>query len=384
MGDLNHKHCMQISHILLCLLLIVTSSKISAQPDHIRIKQNIYESAGASMFADIARKALPRVYVPNTNDNTVSIIDPTTYRVIKTLATGKDPEHIVPSYDLQTIWVLNDLGNSVMQIDPNTAKLGKTIPVNHPYNLYYTPDGRYAIIVDDIQKRLDFRHPQTMVLHDSLPVKCEGINHMDFTAEGRYAIASCELSSMLVKIDVAKHKVIKYLRISLKHSQKHAMPQDVRSSPDGSTFYVADMMMDGVFLIDPYSFQQIGFIATGKGAHSIYPSRDGKLMYISNRGCNMMSNCPQRGPGNIAVLDPTTQKIIARWLIPGGGSPDMGNVSADGSELWLSGKFDKEVYVFNTTTGELSHRIPVGNEPHGLTYWPQPGRYSLGHTGIMR
>jgi DNA-binding beta-propeller fold protein YncE len=207
---------------------------------------------------------------------------------------------------------------------------------------------------------------------------------MDFTADGKYAIATCEVSGMLVKLAVNTHQVIGYLPLKLANSNKKSMPQDIRLSPDGRTFYVADMVMDGVFLIDPTKFRQIGFIKTGKGTHSLYPSRDGKFFYISNRGCNKMTNCPARGPGSITVLDPTTQKIVATWHIPGGGSPDMGNVNADGKELWLSGKYDHEVYVFDTQTGKLTHRIPVGHFPHGLTVWPQPGRYSLGHTGNMR
>jgi DNA-binding beta-propeller fold protein YncE len=86
----------------------------------------------------------------------------------------------------------------------------------------------------------------------------------------------------------------------------------------------------------------------------------------------------------VTVLDPATWRILATWPVPGGGSPDMGNVTADGKELWLSGRYDGEVYVFNTATGALTHRIAVGRGPHGLTVWPQPGRFSLGHTGNMR
>lgn len=345
---------------------------------------NIYANAKAGMFANAARNALPRVYIPNTVDNTVSIIDPTTYKVINTFVTAKDPEHIVPSYDLKIIWVLNHNGNSLTPINPNTAKPGVSIHVEHPYNLYFTPDGRFAIVINDIQQRFDFRDPHTMALYESIPVKCKGLNHMDFTADGRYAIATCEYSSILLKLDVAAHKVINYLSLKLEHSKHHAMPQDVRLSPDGHVFLVADMMLNGVFLIDPIAFRQIGFIHTGKGAHSIYPSRNGKYLYVSNRGCNKMKDCPKRGPGSIAVIDPITQKIVAIWPIPGGGSPDMGNVNGDGKELWLSGKYDQEVYVIDTTTGKLTHRIPVGQFPHGLTVWPQPGRYSLGHTGNMR
>lgn len=346
--------------------------------------RNIYANAKAGMFADAVRNALPRVYVPNTVDDTVSVIDPATYKVINTFATAKDPEHIVPSYDLKNIWILNHNGNRLTPIDPTTAKPGMSIHVANPYNLYFTPDGRFAIVINDKQQRLDFRDPQTMALYESIPVKCKGLNHMDFTADGRYAIATCEYSSMLLKLDVAAHKVIKYLSLNLKHSKHNAMPQDIRLSPDGRIFYVADMMLDGVFLIDPIAFRQVNFIRTGKGAHSIYPSRNGKYLYISNRGCNKLKGCSRQGPGSIAVINPSTQNIVAIWPIPGGGSPDMGNVSANGRELWLSGKYDKEVYVIDTTTGQLTHRIAVGSFPHGLTVWPQPGRYSLGHTGNMR
>ena len=91
----------------------------------------------------------------------------------------------------------------------------------------------------------------------------------------------------------------------------------------------------------------------------------------------------RHGKGSVSVIDFATRKVVATWPIPGGGSPDMGNVSADGNELWLSGRFDDTVYAINTTTGAVK-KIPVGMEPHGLTVWPQPGRYSLGHTGNLR
>ncbi len=75
---------------------------------------------------------------------------------------------------------------------------------------------------------------------------------------------------------------------------------------------------------------------------------------------------------------------MTKWVIPGGGSPDMGGVTADGKELWLSGRYSSVVYVFDTTTGRVTHTIPVASGPHGLLVWPQPGQISLGHTGNMR
>lgn len=345
--------------------------------------KNIYAHANTGMFSPNVKNALPRVYVPNTQDNTVSVIDPLTYQVVDIFKTENDPEHITPSYDLKTLWVLNYLGNTIKPIDPISAKPGKSIPVTHPYNLYFTLDGKFAIVMNDVSKTFDFRDPHTMKLIQSVPISCQGLNHMDFSEDGKYSIASCEYSHRLVKLDVINRKVLGYLSIGLSNSKKPAMPQDVRLSPDGKIFYVADMMLDGVFLIEPNKFIQVGFVRTGKGTHSIYPSRDGKLLYIANRGCNLQDNCPIKGSGSITVLDITTQKIIHQWPIPGGGSPDMGNMNADGSELWISGKFDQEVYVINTQTGH-TRRIPVGRLPHGLAVWPQPGRFSLGHTGIMR
>ena len=151
------------------------------------------------------------------------------------------------------------------------------------------------------------------------------------------------------------------------------MPQDVKLSPDGRVFYVADMKADGVHLIDGDELTEIGFIPTGKGAHGLYVSRDSKVLYVSNRG-----------EGTITVIDLATRKIIHKWELPGGGSPDMGGVSADGKVLWLSGRYNSEVYAIDTADGKLLARIPVGHGPHGLCVYPQPGRYSLGHTGVFR
>ncbi|MGE5826504.1 MAG: YncE family protein, partial [Bacteroidota bacterium] len=240
--------------------------------------------------------------------------------------------------------------------------------------------GKEAIVVAEAFARLDFRDPHTMALHSRLQVpKCQGINHADFSIDGRYAIFTCEFGGGgLAKIDMVKRKVAGYLRLG-----EMSMPQDIRISPDGKIFYVADMMDGGVKLIDGDRFKEVGFIATGVGPHGLYPSRDGTKLYVANRGSKTILGGEPHGPGSISVIDFATRKVIANWPIPGGGSPDMGNVSVDGKTLWLSGRFDDVVYAIDTTNGTV-RSIPVGKEPHGLTVWPQPGRYSLGHTGNMR
>lgn len=341
---------------------------------------NVYAGAGPNRVARVAQTAKPLVYVPLGGAAGVAVIDPLTYLVERRFPTAQLPQHVVPSYDLRTLWVTNDIGNSLTPIDPVTGRAGKSIPVEDPYNLYFTPDGRYAVVVAERDQRLDFRDAHTMALHDSVRVSCKGVDHLDFTADGRFAVATCEFSGKLVKLDVATHRVVEYVQID---SGRLSMPQDIRLSPDGRAFYVADMLADGVFVVDADRLTRLAFIPTGIGTHGIYPSRDGTRFYVSNRGWHTLRGRPH-GPGSVSVIDPVARRVVATWSIPHGGSPDMGNVSADGTHLWLSGRYDGEVYVFDTVDGRLEHRIRVGRDPHGLTVWPQPGRFSLGHTGNMR
>jgi YVTN family beta-propeller protein len=342
---------------------------------------DVYRAAGAGELAAVVAHDLPRVYVPNSGSGTVSVIDPATRKVVDTFRTGPTPQHVVPSWDLRTLWVNNN-GGSLTPIDPTTARPGRTRPVADPYNMYFTPDGRFMIVVAEAQHRLDFRDPATLALHDAVEVPCTGVNHIDFAADGSYFLATCEFAGRIIKIDTATHRLLGTLDLAGGPSQ----PQDVRLVPSGRFFYVADMMQDGLHVIDGQHLVELGFLPTGPGTHGVYPSRDGTRMYVTNRGSHVVAGSPH-GPGSIAVVDPQAGRlgaVDATWPVPGGGSPDMGNVSADGKQLWVSGRFDAEVYCFDTATGALLARVPVGQGPHGLTIWPQPGRYSLGHTGNMR
>ena len=343
---------------------------------------NLYSEIRSDKMSPAVAGALPRIYVPNRQGNDVTVIDPATMKVVDRFAVGINPQHVVPSWDMKTLWVTNNAegrpDGSLTPIDPTTGKPGKTIMIEDPYNMYFTPDGKSAIVVAEALKRLDFRDPQTMAMQYSIAVpQCKGINHADFSIDGRIAIFTCEFQGGLARIDMVGRKVLGYLKLS-----RGGMPQDIRASPDGKIFYVADMKAGGVFVIDGDAFKEIGFLKTGVGTHGLYPSRDGTKLYVANRGTSHVFG-PPKGKGSVSVLDFATRQIVATWPIPGGGSPDMGNVSIDGKVLWLSGRFDNLVYAIDTTSGEV-RSIRVGKEPHGLTVWPQPGRYSLGHTGNMR
>ena len=330
---------------------------------------NVYAADRPGLLSPVVRGDPALVYVPNTRSNTVDVISQRTFRVIERFRVGALPQHVVPAWNLRTLYVTNDTGNSLTPIDPRTALPGKPIPVTDPYNMYFTPNGRWAIIVAEARQELDFRDAGTMALHHALPTpQCPGIDHMDFTAGERYALVSCEFGGRMIVVDLSTERVIKTIRLA-----RGAMPQDVKLSPDGRTFYVADMALNGVWLIDAHTMKVLKFFLTGAGAHGLYPRRDAKVLYVSNRG-----------EGSISVLSFATRRPIAKWWLPGGGSPDMGGLSANGKILWLSGRSNGEVYAISTASGRLLHRIKVGDGPHGLCVWPQPGRYSIGHTGILR
>jgi YVTN family beta-propeller protein len=330
--------------------------------------KDVYAADGSGMYSPAVQGVPYRIYVPNTLSNSVTVIDPKTYKVIKTVKVGWQPQHVVPSWDLKTLWVNNDLGNSLTPINPRTGHFGKAVPVHDPYNLYFTPNGKYAVVMASKDHQLVFRDPHTMKVKKAVYVQCAGVNHADWTADGTHFLVSCEFSGQLLWVNTAKMKIDKYLWLPKSMSK----PQDVKLSADGKVFYVADMNSNGVWVVDAKSPRIIKFMYTGLGAHGLYPSRDGKTMYISNRG-----------EGTISVLRFSDRKLIRKIHIQGGGSPDMGGVSPDGKILWMSGRYSNVVYAIVLATGHTI-RIRVGSGPHGLAVFPQPGRYSLGHTGVYR
>ena len=317
---------------------------------------NVYASTGVGQLSPAVAGVPARVYVPNSEADTVDVIDPFSFRIIDHFAVGRLPQHVTPAWDLRTLYVDNDLGNSLTPIDPRTGRAGTPIPVEDPYNLYFTPDGTKAIVVAEKLRRLDFRDPRTWKLLKSVPIAHAGVDHADFSADGKQMLLSCEFSGWVVNVDVEHMSVTGELHVG-------GSPVDVKLSPDGSVFYVANQVRGGVSVVDASSMTERRFIPT--------VSRDGRALYVSNRLA-----------GSVSVIDFSTGHVSATW--PTGGSPDMGGVSADGTQLWLSGRYDAAVYVIDTRTGQVLHRIPVGKGPHGLCVFPQPGRYSLGHTGVFR
>jgi YVTN family beta-propeller protein len=326
---------------------------------------NLYAATATGKTKPSLAGVRERVYVPNTLSATVDVIDPKKLEVVDTFPVGNEPHHITPSWDLERLYVNNTQSNSLTAIDPRKGKPTETIPVIDPYNLYFTPDGKLALVVAERFQRIDFRDTESWKLLGSARTRYPGIDHLDFSADGRYAIASTEFSGKAVKIDLRRREITRAAEVG-------SLPVDVKISPDGKVFYVANQGRHGVSVVDPKRMKEIDFIKTGEGAHGFQVSRHGKLLYVSNRL-----------GGSISVIDLERRRVRETWDI--GGSPDMLQLSPDGRRLWASGRYNGEVYVVHTRSGRLVKTIPTtGDGPHGIAYFPQPGRYSIGHNGVYR
>lgn len=325
---------------------------------------NVYRyTTPADLRADL-RAVTPRVYVPNSLSNTVQVIDPATFEIVDEFRVDREPQHVVPSWDMRTLYVNNTQGNTLTPIDPVTGAPGPAFPIEDPYNLYFTPDGRWAMVVAERFQRLDFYDAATWRFDHSIRIRHSGPNHVDFSSDGRYFLISCEFSGWVVKVDLETRSVVGELNVG-------GQPIDVKLSPDGTVFFVANQSRHGVSVVDPAEMREIQFIPTGRGTHGLYPSRDATKLYASNRL-----------GGSVSVIDFATRSVVATWEV--GSSPDMGSVSTDGTQLWLSGRFSSDVVVIDTGSGAVIRRIRVQSGPHGLTLFPQPGRFSMGHTGNYR
>ncbi|MEA2933119.1 MAG: hypothetical protein QOI56_1904 [Actinomycetota bacterium] len=325
---------------------------------------NLYAGTRGPALAPAVADIPVRVYVPNSAAGTVSVIDPATFAVIDRIPVGKVPHHITPSWDLSRLFVNNTESNSLTVFEPRSGKPMETIPITDPYNLYFTPDGTKAIVVAERFQRLDVYDPSSWQQIGSVPIPWAGVDHGDFTADGRYFLASTEFSGQLVKVDTQSLEVVAHVALG-------GLPIDVKMSPDGAVAYVTNQGRHGVSIVDPVSMAEIGFLKTGKGAHGLNVSRDTTAMYVSNRL-----------DGSISVIDLATRQVRATWAV--GGSPDMLQVSADGSQLWVSNRYHGSVSVIDTASGAVLHTIPTGSGAHGLTLFPQPGTHSIGHNGVYR
>jgi YVTN family beta-propeller protein len=338
--------------------------QLARQEPNLPAGLNVYQNTISGLPDPRVAGITPRVYVPNSNANDVDVIDPQSMKVINHFRVGAIPHHITPSWDLSKLYVENEGSSSLTVIDPASGRVTGSVYVPYPYNLYFTPDGKKAIVVVERLARLDFRDPNTWELIKSVPIPYRGIDHLDFSADGSYLIGSTEWSGILVKVDTRSMEITGTLNIG-------GLPIDVRLAPDGKVFYVTNQGRQGVSIVDPIEMKEIAFLPTARGAHGLQVSRDTHFMYVSNRDA-----------GSISVIDLKERKVVATWIT--GGSPDMIQLSPDGKQLWASARYNAGIMVVDTETGRVITTVHTGAGAHGLTYFPNAGPISLGHNGVYR
>jgi DNA-binding beta-propeller fold protein YncE len=324
----------------------------------------VHAATRAGMLGPVARRLPPRVYVPVTGGAAIDVIDARTYRSVRRIPVGRAPRQVVPSWDLRTLWVVEAAG--LVPVDARTGAVGRTVPMRSSVDLYFSLDGRRALVLGARPGRLQIRDPHTMRLRSVVRLPCLFPAGADLSADGSALVVGCTSSGRIFHVDLDRRRVTATVRLAA-----GARPQDVRLSPDGTTFYIADAGRGGVWLVDAERFRTTGFIPTGRGAHGLYPSRDAGTLYVVGGASRTVSliSFPERRP-------------VGRWRVPA--IPDMGGVSADGRMLWLSARDAGTIFAVSTRTGRIVRRLSAGSGPHGLCIFPQPGRFSLGHTGIYR
>ncbi|WP_242903191.1 PQQ-binding-like beta-propeller repeat protein [Actinomadura terrae] len=309
------------------------------------------------------RQAPIRLYVANGPE--IDVIDPATARIVRRFGAGPATTRLVPSFDLRRLWAIDLAHGTLTPVAPRSGRLGRPVPATEPAGLYFTPDGRDALVLAGRARRLDVRDPRTMRPRVSVPLPCAA-GHADFTPDGTTLLASCGRAGRLLRVDVARRRITGTVRLPA-----GAHPGDLRLSPDGSRFYVADPVRGGVWVIAAQpTVGPPGFVPTAPGARGLAVDRDARRLFVV-------------GDGTLTALDLTGRGAAVRWRLPRGGSPAPGGISADGSQLWLADAAGM-VYAVSTRTGRTLREVRVGGHPSGLIVHPQPGRYSLGGTGLYR
>ena len=325
---------------------------------------NVWAATASNSIPAAVADLPPRVYVPHELGGDVAVIDPISMQIVDRFWVGRTPHHVAPAYDFSQLYVNVMDSNYLTVIDPRTGRPTGTLPAAVPYNLYFTPDGTKAVVAAERFNRLDFHDISTWAVIARIPIPGSGVDHMDFSADGSYLLVSCEFGGQVVKVGTDPPRVLGVYRGG-------RLPIDVKLNPEGTYFFVADQGRHGVIVVEPESMTEAAFSPTGRGAHGMAIARDTRALYVTNRLA-----------GTLSVIDMAAFGVAQTWNI--GGSPDMVQVSPDGQQIWISARNHGYIYAIDSNNGAVIARIPTGAAPHGLTYFPQPGRFSIGHNGVYR
>lgn len=285
----------------------------------------------------------------NSADGTVSMIDTETYKVIGKATACKEPHHLMPTLDDQSLIVACSASNQLVFFDPRTGKEQKRIrDISDPYQFGYSPDGKWFVATSLRLDRVDIYDAKDLKLKARLPAP-RTPSHVAFDAQSQFAFITLQDSNEVMAIDLTTHKRAWIMPIG-------PTPAGIVMTPD-DRYLLVGIMGDGyVEVIDWRAQKTVKKVPTGTAAHNLQPRGDGRHFFVSNRTVK----------GSISLLDTQTMTVVAQYDVPGG--PDDMEVRADGKELWATARFARRVQVIDLTTGKLKASIPVGSSPHGVFF----------------
>ncbi len=315
--------------------------------------------AGVLLVAASAAEAANPIFVLNSLDANVSVIDPVTWQETRRIATGKEPHHIYLTPDEKSVIVANAGGDSLTFIDPRTAEVQRVVRGTlDPYQLRFSPDMKWFVTVANRLNHIDIYRwdGKDLTLAKRIP-SGKTPSHIWIDTKSTTAYASMQDSDELVAVDLTTQ--------TLKWRVKTgALPADVFGTPDDKHLLVGLTGGDHVEVYDVSNgpAKLVKKIPTGEGAHAFRALGDGRHVFVGNRVANTVNK-----------IDYTKLESVAQFKAPGG--PDCMEVTADGKLLLVSSRWIKKVSVIDIATGQLIRQVKVGKSPHGIWTLDHAKRY---------
>jgi DNA-binding beta-propeller fold protein YncE len=285
-------------------------------------------------------------FVVNSGAASVSLVDMSSEKEVRRIPMLREPHHLALSPDGHSLLIGDTVGNEMLFLDPATAALQKRVPVADPYQLGFSPNGRFLVVNGLARNQVDVYDAASMQLVKRFPIASMP-SHLDYAPDSSRVFVSLQGTDSLVAIDLNKLAVLWTAKVG--------------KTPAGVMWHngkvlVANMGTDYVAVVDPADGRVVGRIETGKGAHNLFLSPDGKIIWVNNRV-----------GGTTTSVDASTLAIIRSYRIPGG--PDDIAFAADG-RLWITRRWAEKVAVLDPKTGDFQ-TIDVGRSPHGIFLNPK-------------
>lgn len=308
--------------------------------------------ASAPQPATPAKAARP-IFVLNSLDADVSVIDPVTWQVVKRVPTGKEPHHLYLTPDEKSVIVANAAGNTLTFLDPHTGEVQRTLRhVADPYHLRFSPDMKWFVVAANRLNHVDIYrwHPageQPFTLARRIPA-AKVPSHLAIDSQSTVVYVSLQDSDEVMAIELANQRPRWLVKVG-------KTPADLYLTADDRTLLVG---LTGDRFVEAWDVGAGGptlvkRITTGEGAHAFRARGDRRHVFVSNRVANTLS-----------LIDTQTLSVVHD--LPGPGGPDCMELMADGRTLLLSSRWARKLTVIDVPTRKVVRQVDVGRSPHGV------------------